>query len=65
MIREKTYKILTTPGLSIFAISECKNCANLTFENTCQIWAFPEKKWGTGNRCASYDSVSVEFQKPE
>jgi len=55
MSREKTYKILTTPGLSIFGVSECKDCVNLTIEkNTCQKWAFPEKKWEKENGCADY-----------
>ena len=60
MTREKTYKVLTTPGLSIYTVGECKDCLNLTSENTCQIWAFPGEKWNAGGGCDSYQSLSAE-----
>ncbi len=63
MIREKTYKVLTIPGLSIFGVSECKNCANLTIENTCQIWAFPEKKWENENGCVNFSPFSSGLER--
>lgn len=62
MIRKKTYKILTTPGLSIFGVNECKDCVNLTFENTCKKWAFPETKWRKENDCVDYTPVSGELK---
>ncbi len=63
MIREKTYKVLTTPGLSIYSVNECKDCTKLTDENTCQIWAFPGKKWDAENGCASYSPFLIESEK--
>lgn len=63
MIREKTYKVLTTPGLSIFGVYHCKNCINLTFENTCQIWAFPEKKWGNDCSCVNFSPITDEVEQ--
>ena len=61
MIREKTYKVLTTPGLSIHTVGECKDCINLTSENTCQIWAFPGEKWNAEGGCGSYQPFSVDL----
>lgn len=60
MSREKTYKILVTPGLSIHTVGECKDCTNLTPEDTCQIWAFPGEKWNVEGGCDSYHSFSAE-----
>jgi hypothetical protein len=60
MTREKSYKVLTTPGLSIYSASNCKDCINLTSENTCQIWAFPGEKWKAESGCDSYRSYLAE-----
>jgi hypothetical protein len=63
MDREKKYNVLTTPGLSIFGASGCKNCANLTSENICQKWAFPGKKWENENGCSDYAPFSSQATK--
>lgn len=63
MEREKIYNVLTTPGLSIFGASGCKNCANLTSENICQKWAFPSKKWENENGCSDYTPISLQVVK--
>lgn len=63
MDRVKTYNVLTTPGLSIFGVSSCKDCANLTSENICQKWAFPEKKWENENGCSDYTPMSSQVTK--
>ncbi len=60
MTREKTYKVLTTPGLSIHTVGECKDCINHTSENTCQIWAFPGEKWNMESGCDSYHSFLAD-----
>ena len=60
MSQEKTYKVLTTPGLSIHTVSECKDCINLSDGDTCRIWAFPGEKWNSEDGCNSFHSFSAE-----